>query len=307
MDTVTEPVGSHLMRAMERHWHRASSSGEQIAGEACLSRYHFQRVFRGETGETPGRMRRRLLLERAACDLRTTDKSVTEIAFEANYRSVEGFLRAFKAALGQTPQAYRRAARQVSLLPGASGVHFDPRTGGTYSALPKGVRNMDLMDRMLESDHASKRALFERARLLTDAQLDAPLAFRHNLMPWVEPAKTLRESLSWMVTSEWVDQMMRAVGHEPEEDAYRKMSDGRAVDEMRARFEGYHAAFRAFARSVRDRSEWDREWVDDGCDPPHTFAVGAVIEQTLTWDIAYRLMLHRQLEQFGFGDGGEIK
>ena len=294
-----------LMSAMERHWSHGAN-GAELAQEAYLSRYHFQRVFRGATGETPGRMRRRLLLERAAADLRTTRKDVTQISLEANYQSLEGFGRAFKAAFGLAPQAYRRAAQQIRHLPGGSGVHFDPQSGGMFSTLIRGERNMDLIDRMLESDYESKRSLYEKAKLLTDAQLDAPLAFRHNLMPWVEPAKTLRESLSWMVYSGWIDGMMQATGFVPAEDSFRRKT-GDSAAAMLTRFESYHAAFRALARKVRDENLWDTEWVDADCDPPHTFAIGAVIEQTLTWDIAYRLLLHKQLDQFGFAEGVTLK
>ncbi len=46
---------------------------------------------------------------------------------------------------------------------------------------------MDLMDRLIESDYVSKRRILECARLLSDGQLDAPLAFRHNLMPDLLP------------------------------------------------------------------------------------------------------------------------
>ena len=170
-----------MLKAMARHWN-ASGGGDALANQEYLSRFHFQRLFRHATGETPGRMKRRLILERAAAELRTTRKDVTQIAFAANYRSLEGFGRAFKAAFGLSPNAYRRAAKQISRLPAGSGVHFDPQSGGMHSTLPKGQRNMDLTDRLLESDYQSKRALFLRAKLLTDTQLDAPLAFRHNLI-----------------------------------------------------------------------------------------------------------------------------
>lgn len=290
-----------LMEAMARRWNRCMG-GEALAEAAHLSRFHFQRVFRGTTGEAPGRMRRRLLLERAACELRTTSRSVTEVAFDTGYRSLEGFIRAFKKAFGQAPEAYRRAANGASLLPGTSGIHFDPQSGGIFSTLPKGQRNMDLIDRLLESDYQSKRSLFEKARLLTNAQLDAPLAFRHNLMPWVDPAKNLRESLSWMVYSGWVDGMFHATKFVPSDTAYRDMT-GDSADAMLAKFESYHRAFREFVGKVRAEELWDVEWVDGYCEPAQTFQIGAVIEAQLTWDIAYREMLHRQLDQFGFSPG----
>lgn len=61
----------------------APVDGSMLAEQANYSRFHFQRLFREQTGETPGDCRRRLLLERAGYQLRQTPLSVTEIAFEA--------------------------------------------------------------------------------------------------------------------------------------------------------------------------------------------------------------------------------
>jgi AraC-like DNA-binding protein len=65
-------------------------SADGLAQQAYLSRFHYQRVFRSVIGETPSRLRRRLLLERAAYELRATQISITTIAFDANYKSLEG-------------------------------------------------------------------------------------------------------------------------------------------------------------------------------------------------------------------------
>ena len=148
------------MRTMERSWTNAAST-QDLADAAYVSRFHFQRTFRDHTGEPPGRMRRRLLLERAACDLRTTEKSVTAVSLEANYGSLLGFGRAFKTAFKLSPRAYRHAAQQIRFLTGTSGIHYDPQSRGTCSNLPGGVRNMDLIDRLLKSDYDSKRMIFE--------------------------------------------------------------------------------------------------------------------------------------------------
>jgi AraC family transcriptional regulator len=271
-------------------------SGEQWAAAAFLSRAHFQRVFHRMLGEPPGQLQRRLTLERAAFMLRTTQNPVTVIALESGYQTHEGFTRAFKRAFLLSPRAYRSTARRLRELPGGSGVHFDPDTPSTLTR--KGTLNMDLTDRLLHSDLLAKRRLLESARLLTDRQLDAPLAFRHTLMPWVEPARTLRESLTWMTYSSWVDVMLHRLGWEPTETAFRTVK-GDSVGEMLTRFESYHAAFRAFVEHVRCENLWSKEWIDDTCDEPHTFSIGQVIEETLTCDIAYRSLLGRQLEAMG--------
>lgn len=158
---------------------------------------------------------------------------------------------------------------------------------------------MDLTDLLLQSDLIAKRHLLDCARLLSDRQLDAPLAFRHTLMPWVEPARTLRESLTWMTYSGWVDLMFDRLRWEPKDTTFRTIK-GNSASEMLTRFESYHAAFRAFVEHVRRENLWSTEWVDDTCDEPHTFSIGQVIEETLTADIAYRSLLGRQLEAMGF-------
>ncbi len=80
---------------------------EDLAGVACLSRFHFHRVFRGMTGETVGAYVRRLRMQRAASQLKTSGRPVTDIAFGAGYDSLEGFSRAFHDHYGSAPSAWR--------------------------------------------------------------------------------------------------------------------------------------------------------------------------------------------------------
>ena len=56
---------------------------ETLARGACLSPFHFHRVFRGMVGETPLEFIRRLRMERAARQLAASPSAVTEIAFDA--------------------------------------------------------------------------------------------------------------------------------------------------------------------------------------------------------------------------------
>lgn len=158
---------------------------------------------------------------------------------------------------------------------------------------------MDLIDRLLESDYRSKRMIFEQARLLTDAQLDARLAFRFSVQRWSQPPNTLRETLTSIVGNGWLDSLFQGMNFTPIDDSYRQPG-GMSVAEMQGRFESFHQTFRAFVEKVRAENLWDFEWVDDACAPPETFAVGRVIEESLTGSIACRVMLHRILEQYGF-------
>src|SRR5579872_2798166 len=71
-----------------------------LADRACLSRFHFHRVFQTLLGETVGDLVRRLRLKRAAMRLRITEVPITELAFESGYATHEAFIRAFRAAFG---------------------------------------------------------------------------------------------------------------------------------------------------------------------------------------------------------------
>ena len=43
----------------------------------------------------------------------------------------------------------------------------------------------------------------------------------------------------------------------------------------------------------------EKEWLDDACEPAHTFTYGTTIGETLTWGIAQRMVVQRLLEQLG--------
>ena len=78
-----------------------------LADVACLSPYHFHRVYRAMHGETAAETVRRLRLHRAAVELITGELPVARVARRAGYGSQEAFTRAFKAAYGVPPARYR--------------------------------------------------------------------------------------------------------------------------------------------------------------------------------------------------------
>jgi AraC family transcriptional regulator len=106
---------------------------EALARSAAISPFHFHRVFRGILGETPLELHRRLRLERAAAELASGVRPVTEVAFSAGYETHEAFTRAFRQHYGASPSEFRSAhAATVSgcarvpqvELPARSAVHF---------------------------------------------------------------------------------------------------------------------------------------------------------------------------------------
>lgn len=93
---------------------------------ACLSQFHFHRVFRVMTGEPLMALVRRLRLERSAVALRDTRRQVIDLALEAGFDSHEAYTRAFRAAYSLSPSVFRRRPGASVLLNAPSGVHYAP-------------------------------------------------------------------------------------------------------------------------------------------------------------------------------------
>src|SRR5882757_3254971 len=97
---------------------------QDLARKAYQSRTQFHRLFRTVVEETPAAMRRRLLLERAAYQLGHSGTSITDVALDANYGSLEAFTRAFRKVFGISPSIYRRMRDPHFHLPASNKIHF---------------------------------------------------------------------------------------------------------------------------------------------------------------------------------------
>jgi len=99
---------------------------DDLAAIAGVSPFHFHRLYRAITGETPASTVRRLRLARAAGMLKNPGKSVTEIAFDAGFESSQAFSKAFRRETGYSASELRRdqerleaVAQLLSRPPGA--------------------------------------------------------------------------------------------------------------------------------------------------------------------------------------------
>jgi len=81
-----------------------------LAEAAGLSRFHFVRVFRAVTGESPHQRLIGHRLRAAADRLLDTTAPVTEIAFAVGFNDLSHFNATFRRAFGRPPGAWRRAA-----------------------------------------------------------------------------------------------------------------------------------------------------------------------------------------------------
>ena len=78
-----------------------------LADKACMSKDHFIRVFKRETGETPNVYIANRKQEKAELLLVTTDMPVKNIADALGYEDYSYFNKLFKKHAGITPQQYR--------------------------------------------------------------------------------------------------------------------------------------------------------------------------------------------------------
>ena len=81
---------------------------DDLAAVACLSPFHFIRMFAKRMGIPPNRYLSRMRLERAKSLLALGRSSLCEVALASRFSSQANFTRAFRRATGMTPGLYRR-------------------------------------------------------------------------------------------------------------------------------------------------------------------------------------------------------
>jgi AraC family transcriptional regulator len=80
---------------------------------ACLSPYHWHRIYRAIKGETITTTVRRLRLHHAAGRLANSAIEIEDIARRAGFGSVQAFTRAFTAAFNMPPAEFRRSGSHM--------------------------------------------------------------------------------------------------------------------------------------------------------------------------------------------------
>jgi AraC family transcriptional regulator len=277
---------------------------QDLARQGYQSRTQFHRLFRTVVEETPAAMRRRLLLERAAYQLGHTGMSVTEVALDANYNSLEAFTRAFRRAFRTSPSIYRRMRDPHFHLPASNKIHFL-----APGSLTEGGRDMDLFDRFAGNDSWHTRRLLEYASTLTEEQLDRPLPTVVELLPWRESNKTLRQLLENII---FTKEVWTAALSGSQMDMSGPPKSLRSPKAMMQRLEKTDAELHRILRDVRKRSAWDDTFVDALCEPAETFTFGGVFAHIVTFNAHRRLMALGALRQLGvqtegFGDPMEYE
>lgn len=262
-----------------------------LTGRASYSRRQVHRLFRDGLQETPAALRRRLLLERAAHRLNVTGMSVTELALESGYTSLEAFTRAFARAHGVSPSHYRRLGTRHFRLPAANGIHYVPPGQKT------GESDMEIVDRMLAHDTWLTRQMLERARSLPDEALDRVVLAED---PYRVTEQTLRASLHRLV---WTRERWLAAFTGEE---FPEISAG-GIDDMIRQLDALDPKFSKFVNEIAAGHLWDETFSDETCEPAETFTYGAAVAHVLTFQAqrratALEAMRRLGIDELGYGD-----
>jgi AraC-like DNA-binding protein len=256
------------------------ADGSALARRAHFSRDHLDRLLAAATGESPVALRKRLLLERAAWQLRTGAATPSEAAVAAGYGSLAAFSRAFARAYGKPPSAFDGEVR----LEAPNGIHFHPPAGLVVPATPR----RDLTDRLVLHHLERVRELLTAAATLPDETLAREV--RPGLvLVWFEgeePSAALMAERLVFTLEVWVAAIA-----------------GQAVPEgggaLLERFERAARAFARIAKRVRDEGAYDGAFVDALCEPPEAFTYGGVLAHILTYGAIRREALAGVLRELG--------
>ncbi len=296
---MTEPSGTPVDRfvafvdLLAVDLDAAPARAEQMAAAAHLSRFHFERVIAAVAGETPTRFRARVLMERAAHRMTTTEETLLDIAVAAGFSSHEAFTRAFRRAYGVAPSTWRRRPGRFQ-IEAPSHVHFHPPAGLRLPGRHR-MDGMDLVVEMVEHHVWLVEQLVERAARLDDRALDVPLA---------APVDGIDgESLRWAL-SRLIGQLAMWNAAMDDRTYDFAVERGESVAGMRRRLDVEGPAFAAHVTTVAREGRFDETFVDAFSPEATVMTYGAMVAHVLTFAAHHRLLAVARLRQEGITDLG---
>ncbi len=294
MSTVRTDTFAAFIDVLAESLDDHDASGDELAARLHLSRFHFDRMISAAAGEPPAALRRRVLMERAAYRLVTTDRTVLDVAVEAGYSSHEAFTRAFARAYGTSPAAWRRHPARFQ-LDAPSDVHFHPPGRLRFPARGK-VGTMDLLQAMVRHHVWLVGEMIDRAATLSDERLDEPIEIS---VEGVDDDPTMRSLLSRLVGQ--LAMWNATIDARPYDF---EIEHGESIESMRARLATESTAFLETVGETADQGRLDETFVDALCEPPVVMTYGGMIAHVLTFAAHRRTLVAGALIDAGITDLG---
>lgn len=116
---------------------------ERLAEIACLSAYHWHRIYHAMYGESVATTVRRLRLHRAAGFLANGSMPIAEIAKRSGYSSLQSFTRTFSAVFGIPPAQYRNAGTHTRFRPSLANPGEHAMT--THDVIIRDIEGFDVL------------------------------------------------------------------------------------------------------------------------------------------------------------------
>ncbi|PKZ63152.1 AraC family transcriptional regulator [Gordonia terrae] len=269
-----------------------NTSLDDMAAGAYASPFHFTRQVRRGAGEAPVALRRRVLLERAAWLLQR-GQSVTDVAFESGYSSVDGFARAFSRAFGHSPGRMGAVGEHSHWLPAPNGIHFHSPTAlyvDSGSPTTEDAGNVVML--MVRHDLDDIEALLDAAKNVDVASWTAPRLAGNQLLSWSEPEENLAQVISHLVADKlpWLSTIE---GADLPPAAPTELTD--LVDLHR----DIAPRWLALVRDIDRRGAWQDRVIDALCDPPESFLLSQIVAHVLTFSAHRRLIARWMLRESG--------
>ncbi len=242
-------------------------SGDELARRAHLGRFYLSHLVKAGLGESLAAFRRRLLLERAAHQLATSEHSVIYVACAAGYGSPEAFTHAFRRAFAIAPSDFRADGETRYHLDAPNGIHYFPpapgeRVGG------------GLTTQLVEHDNRLTATLLDRAIELTDAELDEPVKLCPPTSAFASRAPSIRTMLSEIVAAkERAAAKLSGRGHAP---------PGSTTSELVQRLRVAAETLEPRVAEIESRDCWSTSFADTTVDPVTTTTFGDVVAELLT-------------------------
>jgi len=278
-----------------------TSSAKDLAHLAGYSVAQHHRKIKEINPDPPMTLRRRLLLERAAYRLTRQSDSITDVAFDAGFESLEGFSRCFKTHFGVSPRKYRILRPSEYRIDVSERIHYAPPVGANPGHREK-EQVMKPYQLLIAHHCVSMETILERCSGLTE-ELHRPLS-TSSPFPWDDGQDTIFGLMSSLCgfANPWVETLN---GVRPEYD--RSTIEGLKVGLVKNR-----QCWEELVSKIEEEDRWDLTFVDSLCDPPEVFSFVGVVGHVITFNAYRRVLLINELKKIGivglgFGDPLEMK
>jgi len=106
--SVQDPFVVMVEEVLEKSLADSSFGAEQFAAELSLSKGQLYRKLKATLGNTPTNLLKNYRLEKANVLLKTTNSSISEIAYQCGFSTPEYFSTVYKTHFNQSPSTARQ-------------------------------------------------------------------------------------------------------------------------------------------------------------------------------------------------------